>query len=256
MKGTMTKKGILLLVAVGAIAVYTAFDWSCSGNTRNMAKDLKTSMTTAQNCESDYRLIAERDYFYSSAGAVAACDSFLNLYQYKRSAYCDDVREMRTAFREMGETLRKIYYSYEDFKTEMRYMSQRMAESPYRVVRDTWVRLLMEEDSCRLRAALTSLTDYDFKVYLHDYAQQVCQERYGHGLFALRMNDMKLARMSQPMLVDGTAAVTCTAEYDVHLDGPLGLGLRTRTEHLAVTGELGYTPEGRLLFHRGEASAQ
>ena len=194
--------------------------------------------------------------FVSTAGAVAACDSFLNQYQYKQYAYCNEVREMRTAFREMGDLLSKNHYTYEAFKSEARYLSQQMAGSPYRVVRDTWARLLVEEDSCRLRAALTGLTDYDFKVYLHDYAQQVCQDRYGHGLFSLQMNDMKLVRISQPTMVDSTAAVTCTAEYDVHLDGPLGLGLRTRTDHLTVSGELGYTSEGRLIFHRGSASAQ
>ena len=252
----MTKKGILLLLAAGAVAVYTAFDWSCTGQSKTHVGDLTTSLSTAQQCESDYRQISERDYFYSTAGAVATCDSFLNQYQYKQYAYCDEVREMRTAFREMGDMLSKNHYSYEAFKSEARYLSQRIAESPYRVVRDTWARLLVEEDSCRLRAALTGLTDYDFKVYLHDYAQQVCQERYGHGLFALQMNDMKLARITQPTLVDGTAAVSCTAEYDVHLEGPLGLGLRTRTDHLTVSGELGYTSEGRLIFHRGSASAQ
>ena len=249
----MTKKGTLLLVAVAAIAVYTAFVWSCSAKPKEGGISL---LRGGRDCEAEYGQIAEREYFYSVAGAVDACDTFLNHFQYRRCAYCEDVRAMRTAFYEMGEVLGKSYYSYEQFKTEAHYLSQRMAESPYRVVRETWERLLREEDSCRLRASLVSLTGRDFAVYLHDYAQQVCQERYGKGLFAMRVSRLELAKLSLPTLVAGKAAVACSAEYLVHLEGALGLGLRTRTEKLTVGGELGYTPEGKLIFHRGEHSAQ
>ena len=252
----MTKKGILLLVAAAIAALFIAIDWSCKGCTHEKVGGIIAKQESERACEKAYRQIAERDHFYSAAGAVAACDSFLNQYQYQRSSYCDEVREMRTAFREMGETLGKNYYTYEQFKSETHYASQRMGESPYSVVRKTWARLLREEDSCRLRAALTSLTDYDFQVYLHDYAQQVCRERYGHGLFAMRVNRLEISRMTQPMPVEGKAAVACTAEYAVHLEGALGLGLRTRTDRVTVDGELGYTPEGRLIFHRGTAKTQ
>ena len=247
----MKKKGVLLLIAVVAVVLYTLVYWDCSGGAKNKGRSLSSLLKEERNCEAEYKAIAEREYFYSTASAISACDTFLAHFQYQRCAYCDDVREMRTSFREMGDLLGRNFYSYESFKTESRYVGQRMAESPYRVVRDTWERLLREEDSCRLRAALTSLTGHDFQVYLHDYAQQVCQERYGRGLFAMRVSRLVPSRISQPTLVEGTAAVACTAEYDVHLEGALGLGLRTRTDHVTVSGELGYTSEGRLLFHQG-----
>ena len=250
----MTKKGILLLAAMAVVAVYTAFDWSCTG--KRGGKNGFIVRQQERDRETEYRQIADREYFYSAAGAVDACDTFLSHYQYQRCAYCDEVREMRTAFREMGEVLGKNFYSYEQYKTESHYVSQRMAESPYRVVRETWKRLSYEEDSCRLRAALVSLTSRDFSVYLHDYAQQMCQEQYGKGLFAMRVNRLELVQLSQPTLVEGTAAVACTAEYAVHLEGALGLGLRTRTDRMTVSGELGYTPEGRLIFHRKECRTQ
>ena len=244
----MTKKGILLLLAVVAVAVYTAFYWGCSGKRGGECGFLVGRQE--RDCEAEYREIADREYFYSAAGAVDACDTFLSHFQYQRCAHNDAVREMRASFREMSEMLDKSYYSYEQFKNETHYLSQRLADSPHRVVRETWARLLREEDSCRLRAALVSLTEHDFKVYLHDYAQQLCQERYGKGLFAMRVSRLEPIRVSQPSLVEGVAAVACTAEYDVHLEGSLGLGLRTRTDRLTVSGELGYTPEGRLTFHR------
>lgn len=241
-----------MLVAVAAVAVYTALDWSCTGKRGERSGFLIGRQ--ARNCESEYREIADREYFYSAAGAVDACDTFLSHFQYQRCAHNDEVREMRASFREMGEVLGKSFYSYEQFKTETHYLSQRLADSPHRVVRETWARLLREEDSCRMRAALVSLTEHDFKVYLHDYAQQVCQERYSKGLFPMRVKKLEVLRMSQPTLVEGTAAVACTAEYAVHLEGTLGL--RTRTDRLTVGGELGYTPEGRLTFHRKEVGAQ
>jgi hypothetical protein len=119
------------------------------------------------------------------------------------------------------------------------------------VVRETWARLLREEDSCRLRASLVSLTSHDFSVYLHDYAQQVCQERYGKGMW--RMESLNPHKISQPTLVEGKAAVACTAAYDIHL---VTLLIIRRTERLTVSGELGYTPEGRLTFHRSGYSTQ
>ena len=250
----MTKKGILLLIAVAAIAAYTAFDWSCSGKQRDKVGRIMGRQE--RDCEEEYRQIADREYFFSAAGAVDACDTFLSHFQYQRCAHNDDVRAMRTAFVEMGETLGTSYYSYELFKNETHYLSQHMAESPYRVVRETWTRLLHEEDSCRLRASLVSLTGHDFSVYLHDYAQHVCQEQYGKGLFAMRVSRLELLRLTQPVLVEGTAAVACTAEYAVHLEGPLGLKLRTRTDRLMVSGELGYSSEGKLMFHRKGYSAQ
>lgn len=236
-------------MAVAAIAIYTAVVWNCSGHAKGKESVLSALKSKEWDCTAEYEAISEKDYFYSAAGAVSACDTFLAHFQYGRCAYCDDVREMRTAFREMGDMLGRNYYSYENFKSEARYMSQRMAESPYRVVRETWARLLREEDSCRMRAALVSLTGHDFQVYLHDRVQQMCQERYGKGLFAMRVNKIELTKLSQPMLVEGKAAVACTAEYDVHLEGALGLGLRTRTDKVEVSGELGYTPEGKLVFH-------
>lgn len=250
----MTRKGILLLIAVAAVAVYTAVDWSCTR--KREGKSFFAIGRQERDCEAEYRQIAEKEYFYSAAGAVDACDTFLSHFQYQRCAYCDEVREMRTAFSEMGEVLGKSFYSYEQFKNETHYVSQRLSDSPHRVVRDTWARLLREEDSCRLRAALASLTEHDFKVYLHDYAQQVCQERYGKGLFAMRVSRLEPVRLSQPVLVQGTAAVACMAEYAVHLEGSLGLGLRTRTDRLTVSGELGYSPEGKLIFHRKECGTQ
>ena len=248
----MTKKGILLLTAVAAIAVYTAFDWSCSGKSKG--RDIFRIGRQERDIEAEYKQIADREYFYSAAGAVDACDTFLSHFQYQRSAHNDEVREMRTAFVEMGEALGKSYYSYELFKREMNYVSQRMAKSPYRVVRDTWARLLHEEDSCRLRASLASLTEHDFSVYLHGYAQQVCQERYGKTIFDLQVSRIEPLGMSHPVLVEGTPAVACTAEYAVYLKG--SLGLRTRTDKLTVSGELGYSSEGKLMFRRKGFSAQ
>ena len=250
----MTKKGILLLIAVVAIGAYTAVDWSCTGNPKHKVSQIMGRQ--GHDCEAEYRQIADRDYFFSAAGAVDACDTFLSHFQYQRCAHNDEVRAMREAFAAMGEALGRSYYSYELFKSETRYLSQHLAESPYRVVRDTWARLLREEDSCRLRASLVSLTGHDFSVYLHDYAQQVCQERSGKGLFAMRVSQIEPLRQSQPVLVEGTAAVACTAEYAIHLEGALGLGLRTRTDRLTVSGELGYSSEGKLIFHRKGYSAQ
>ena len=247
----MTKKGILLLVAVAAVAVYTAFDWSCSGCTKQREQALQVLTSRGRDCTAEYEAIANKEYFYSAAGAVAACDTFLSHFQYKRCAYNDEVRDMRTAFAEMGTTLGKSYYSYEQFKSETHYMSQQLAESPYRVVRETWARLLREEDSCRLRASLVSLTSHDFSVYLHDYAQQVCQERYGKGVW--RTESLNPNKITQPTLVEGKAAVACTAAYDIYL---VTLLIIRRTERLTVSGELGYTPEGKLTFHRSGYSTQ
>ena len=147
----MTKKGILLLIAVVAIGAYTAVDWSCTGNPKHKVSQIMGRQ--GHDCEAEYRQIADRDYFFSAAGAVDACDTFLSHFQYQRCAHNDEVRAMREAFAAMGEALGRSYYSYELFKSETRYLSQHLAESPYRVVRDTWARLLREEDSWLCRAS-------------------------------------------------------------------------------------------------------
>ena len=245
----MTKKGILLLAAVAAIGVCTAVDWNCSG--KPGGKEGLLSKKQGRDCEAEYREIADREYFYSTAGAVAACDTFLSHFQYQRCAHNDEVREMRASFLEMGEALGKSYYSFEQFKTETHYLSQRLAESPHRVVRETWARLLHEEDSCRLRASLVSLTSHDFAVYLNNYAHKVCEEEYGRGIW--RMKSLRPTRITQPILVEGKAAVECTAVYDVQLTTLMVL---KRTDRLTVSGQLGYTPEGRLTFHRSEYDIQ
>lgn len=63
----------------------------------------------------------------------------------------------------------------------------------------------------------------------------------------MQPKSMKPSRMSHPTLVEGKAAVACSAEYDVKLEGLLGI--HTRNDHLTVSGELSYTSEGKLIFH-------
>ena len=248
----MMKKSIVLLVAVAAIGVFTAVCWTCSGRSEGRAgsRGGLLSRQHERDCEAEYRAIADSAHFYSAAGGVAACDTFLSHFQYQRCAHNDEVREMRASFLAMAEALSKSYYSFEQFRTETGYLSQQLAGSP-RVVRDTWARLLHEEDSLRLRSSLVSLTSHDFAVYLNNYAHQVCERKYGKGLW--RMKGLQPFSISEPILVEGKAAVECTAIYNVHISTLLVI---ERTERLTVSGQLGYTPEGRLSFHRNEYSIQ
>lgn len=252
---TMRRKRILLLAAL-VTAVVGLFYWGCSKSTKDEVLASFHKTANERNCSEEYEQIANREYFYSVPSAICACDSFLQRFQYQQCAYSEDVRSMRESFQKMGEFFNHNYYSYEQFKTEAHYQTQHFANSPHRVVRQTWSRLLHEEDSCRLRAALMSLTAHDFKVYLHDYAQQLCQERYGKGLFSMRMKGLELTHITNPSPVEGMPAVECTAEFDIHLEGALGLGLRTRTDKVTVSGQLMYSPDGRLIFRKVSCSTQ
>jgi len=245
----MKRIHLLLLAVLATLALGTA-PLGCSRLSNPEKEKSSIFKERERNCSTEYERIANRPYFYSVPSAISTCDSFLDYFQYKRCDYCDDVRAMRESFRQMGDFLGRTFYSYEHYRTESIYLTQTFANSPYPVVRGTWARLSCEEDSCRLRAALLNLTAYDFKVYLHDYAMQLCQERYGKGLFAMRVSHIELAHMTIPTPVEGTPAIECTAEYNVYLEGPLGLGLRTRTDRLTVTGRLSFSPEGRLQFQK------
>lgn len=249
---TMKRRKRILLVVL-TLSVAGLLYWVCSKDNPPTAFHTPSD---ERNCAEEYEQIANREYFYSVPGAICACDTFLQHFQYRQCAFCEDVHSMRESFRKMGDFFGRNYYSYEQFKTESRYQSQDFANSPHRVVRQTWAKLLREEDSCRLRAALLSLTAYDFKVYLHDYAQQLCQGSYGKGLFAMRVKDLKMTHIDNPSPVQGKPAMECAAEFDVHLEGALGLGLLTRTDKVTVSGQLTYSPDGKLLFRKISCSTQ
>ena len=249
----MTKKGILLLVAVAGVVLYTAFYWGCSNKERKGLVSLLEE--DERDCEAAYREIADRDYFYSAEKAVEMCDTFLSHFQYQRCAYSEEVREMKRAFGEIGDALERSYYSYEHFKTETGHVSQEMEASPYRVVRKTWETLLREADSLRKREALVSLTEKDFEVYMHDYVQEVCREKYGVNFWDMKVSSIKLKSITRPAPVEGKAAMGCTAIYEIKLKGPV-LGLLEKTDRLTLMGELGFTNEGKQIFHHKGYSTQ
>lgn len=233
-----------LLIAVVALTAILLF---LLANTRDCSRILPSGLSQERNAGTEFEAIANNDSYYSPAKAIEDCDTFLAHFQYHRNDYNDDVRAMRQAFVEMERFFSRDFYSYENFKTEAEYASHTFGQSDFLSVRSTWLRLYREADSCHLRTALLSLTSYDFQVYLHDCALQLCQERYGESIFAMKPSDVTLVRISRPEPVKGLPAMECTAVYRVSLQGPLHL--RHRTESLSVTGRLSYAPDGKLKFN-------
>lgn len=241
------KKKIILFVVL-ALGLVAAVYFGCSDGRMSFANPVPSVERSAGD---EYDSLVNHGYYYSLPDAIAECDTFLDYFRYRRCAYCDDVRAMRQEFLLMEDFFNKEFYSYETFVEEGSYTGQKFAESPYQNVRQTWDYLYREESSRRLRAALSTLTAHDFEVYLHDYALQLCQKQYSDGgLFALRFHSIELEQLTQPVRVEGKAAMQCTAVYSVHLTGALGFGLRKRTEHIKVSGRLGFTEKGKLKFEK------
>lgn len=256
----MTKKRsglIIISIIISCVLLY-----SCNFASKNDTKSDGFSLFSkdqpdSKNCEEEYQILSEQE-FHSIETAKKLTNQFLNDFsgQDNSGLYCDNVKKMQKEFEEMGALFSKIdvqeHSSTKTLYEESLSKGHKFSGSDFQSVRKTWEYMYDTKLDEYREKDLRTINDRTFRADLQAFAQQLCNERWGGGVFSswtitrcyLINNEITVEN------VDGKYAKKGFGTYHIAMEGSV-LGVRSGSVDVYVEGTMGLNNYGDIFFQPG-----
>lgn len=201
-----------------------------------------------KDCYSAYDEICDNIYS-SPQDALNDCDEFLNDYD-SECAYWDEVQEIKEEFQNMKTELSSYKSDLPSFIESVSENSE-FLNSSHSVVANSWNKCFENEKANRFRNVLNNLSFEDFEWHMKDDALQRVKDDFSSGgpFGMVPTGYVESVEHSGLVPIGGESAKQCEAVFRVHMEGAMGLGLRSGTIKIKIIGQLGLTEDGRLQYH-------
>lgn len=205
---------------------------------------LSSCDSITRSSHKEYEELSTKTYLFLDE-AINDAQSYIDYFSTKKVCnHCEDVKNIRNEFHAMKSFLDKNS-TYSKFLSESEQVP--FSNSSYQSVRNTWRYMFEQKKGQYLNDLMNGITPSSFSKYFKEYANSICNERWG-GIGGLLISDWEENELGSVTPLDNFYGKKCNGIYTIHMKGPLGL--KKGSARIQVEGSIVITTTGSYNFNR------